>query len=286
MLVLSTRDRKTIQNALIYVAVVHVSILLTQHIVYIISKQYIDIHNFITFGKYISRYHSAYLNSFGLIRPTGVSIEPSNISAIINFYIVSYLIMGGEKNKLLYFSIIGNMLSFSFASILISILILIVVSISDRDLRKKKYFKYVFFAMISFLSVYALQLVYFRLTGNVDYDALAFRQQIINLIYNQKIEYHLFGHGVLMSENPFLIDNTIVYHSNIRDSGFWINLYFTGGIFIVILFLLYLYLSIKNIYFVIIVIISLCSKFDYMQPTFWLLMFIIILNNIMKKQQG
>lgn len=140
--------------------------------------------------------------------------------------------------------------------------------------------------MISFLSVYALQLVYFRLTGNVDYDALAFRQQIINLIYNQKIEYHLFGHGVLMSENPFLIDNTIVYHSNIRDSGFWINLYFTGGIFIVILFLLYLYLSINNIYFVIIVIISLCSKFDYMQPTFWLLMFIIILNNIMKKQQG
>lgn len=257
-----------LSNALSKFIYITFILLVFQHLMYLFFNYYVDVHKVITVFNVDSRYFSTLLLRFGLIRPTGWTVEPSNMGAIITFCTVLYYLINKKVDRVLKFGLCGSIITFSFAAIVIAVVIISVIS-----LRHLSPFR------VLFLSTPILgglcYFVYYRMTGGVDYDAFGMRVVIIEAISSQDIYNLLFGNGFFALSSPLNLSGTYIYDYNIRDSGVWINLLFSIGLIPLVFLFLILYFLIKNLSDFFIVVAAMSSKFDYFQPFFWF--FILLL---------
>lgn len=261
-------DRGSLEKGISIYIYMSFFVVFLQHIFYLATKEYLDIHQVLTIFRAESRHFNALLFRFGLSRPTGWTVEPSNMSAIMVFISVLYYRVKGGIDRVFFLGMLTSLLTFSFAGILITAGILFIVS-----------FNYLSKAKLVFLSTpFVLLLfyfVYYRLTGNVDYDSLGMRLDIIDVIFNQNVTNFIFGNGFFALSEPLNIQGVLVHDHNIRDSGVWVNLIFSVGIFATLIILLTMIVCCDGLDNFFIYILALSSKFDYFQPFFWL--FIILL---------
>ncbi len=259
-----------------FVISIHAFTLLIQTSFYLISGKYIDIHYAITMFTYESRYESNAIAFMGIPRSTGFSIEPSNAAALIIYLNLIYLVYKDRVDGFFIIGLLSTLLTLSFASIGVSISILIVSILyqTKKDGKIKLFLPYLILSLV--LGVICLSIIIWRVKYAVDYDALGYRLKIIDYFVNADLYYLLFGQGIHIFELPTYFENILLNSSNIRDAGLLINVLFSFGL--VGLFFIIVFLYICSPSFLIFICILLCSllKFDYMQPIFWFLTFCIL----------
>ena len=253
-------------------------ILVFQQLVYFVIGGYVDLHKALTFGVYESRFESGFFSQYGLIRPTAFAVEPSNMAATLLLYSALYFQIKKKVNLKLMVMVSGSVLTLSFASILVSSVLLgVLVFYFNKKIRVY------FLPLVALLSFALIYLLYARSMSASDYDAVGARLGIFDYISNQSISRHILGNGFLAFETPVILDGREFTNSQIRDSGFWVNLYFSSGLLGVVLFGCYLYrVSVSKVHFFFILII-LFLKFDYMQPVFW---FVILTYGLLKDEKA
>ncbi|HDY8131508.1 TPA: hypothetical protein RQL08_003270 [Vibrio vulnificus] len=225
---------------------------------------------------YESRYESNAIAFMGIPRSTGFSIEPSNAAALIIYLNLIYLVYKDRVDGFFIIGLLSTLLTLSFASIGVSISILIVSILyqTKKDGKIKLFLPYLILSLV--LGVICLSIIIWRVKYAVDYDALGYRLKIIDYFVNADLYYLLFGQGIHIFELPTYFENILLNSSNIRDAGLLINVLFSFGL--VGLFFIIVFLYICSPSFLIFICILLCSllKFDYMQPIFWFLTFCIL----------
>lgn len=272
--VLSSEKRIYITKALYYSILLMLFILIVQHVTHFIGYKYLDIHNVITLGKYVSRYESNYLDQFGLLRPTGLSVEPSNFSAVLVYMIFSFAWLRGKLDNKVIVLLFLSSLTLSFASMGIVAAILSVI-VMARVIDKKRVFDLAIASTVLLLATIAVLVLIDRITSGVDYDALGSRLKIIEYYYDVDYVKVLWGHGLFFFEDVLTFNSVELSNSHIRDSGVWISIFFAAGVPGVALLGLIL-TSLKWPLFSLAVAVGLCSKLDFMQPSFWILISVLI----------
>lgn len=270
---LPPESRKNMTKALYYSILILVLLIIFQHIYYFVFSIYFDVHNIVTLGKYVSRYESNYLAQFGILRPTGLSVEPSNYSAVLLYMIFSYAWLKGRLDNSVIILLFLSSLTLSFASMGIVAAVLSVIVLA-RLIKSKRIFDLAIVLIVFLVTAVVLQILIDRITSAVDYDALGARMQIVKYYRDIDINSALAGHGILFF-NDFVTFNSIdLSNSQIRDSGVWVSIFFAAGILGLALLLLLLF-SVNWPLFSIAIAIALFSKLDFMQPSFWILISIL-----------
>ncbi|MDO9934067.1 hypothetical protein Q7417_00045 [Glaesserella parasuis] len=257
-------------RAIEYFIYFYIGIIILQYILFFTFKIYLDFHNIITLGEYQSRIDSNTISSLGLIRATGLSIEPSNASSTIAYLVCLYFFLENDMSKK--YLILSPTITLSFTSILVFIPIYF-FSIILGNLRKNIICYLVLGSIILYIGYMILR---YRLSYD-DYDAISFRSLIIYFLLESSWLDLLVGHGIYMSEIPIQLGGYTLYHSHIRDAGLFFNLIFSFGIPITVIFY---YFFLKKLFSTsalsAILFIALgMLKFDYMQPIFWFVISII-----------
>jgi len=256
-------------------------LIIMQQIFYLVTGTYLDFYKLLTFGGFESRYFSAFTNQFGLIRPTGINAEPSNFATIITFFIVFLLQVQQRADKFIFLALIATMFTFSFASILIIVLILCVLLINMKFIVTFKGF--IVATLITVAISFALFLVYERLFGGVGYDSISARTGVFYFLENRPLYDDFFGSGFLAFKGQYCLKEYCFFGSQIKDIGFWGNLYFSGGIASILFLLIFLHFSVRNVKLLLVVLIALSSKFDFLQPAFWMFLLMVPTANILNK---
>jgi hypothetical protein len=238
-------------------------IVLIQHIFYIVTKHYFDIHYIITLGGYFSRVDGALINSYGLTRVSGISIEPSNFSAMISYLTILYYLLKQKLDKVIYLGFLASFLTFSYAGIVINTILFMLLYIKNNKINVK------LISLFLIILYVVSSILIDRLFSNVEYDLITSRMYIFQVFNNSSWVQFLFGNGMLAFEFPITINDTIITNSNIRDTGIWINLLFSSGVVGIILLLLYIHANLKSKFELILIIILFNYKLDYLQPIFW-----------------
>lgn len=273
-LLISEKKDSIKEGIRLYISIM-IFVLLFQQVFYIVTKNYIDLHRLITFGEYESRYASVFLERWGLIRPTGIAIEPSNMGNIIVFLSVIYMLIDKKVTNRLLFFIAFSFLTFSFASIFTSALILLVLVIS-RIREKNSISLIILSTVIIVVCISFLFVFYLRFTSaDAGYDAISTRLFITDILHHRDILNDILGNGILLFNDEIILYGYPIKIYNIQDSGFFVNMYFCFGIFGLVLMLLYLYFKLSLSKYFIVTCILLMTKFDYMQPLFWMLMYFV-----------
>lgn len=241
-----------------------VALIVVQQLVYLIFGVYLDVHSILTLGVYESRFESGFFSQFGLIRPTAFSVEPSNMAATMLLFLALYIQVKGSEGWRVILMLLAPVLTLSFASILVSsILLFLLVLYSNRR------FRYYFLPACLLISAALVYLFYIRSVSDSDYDALGARLVIFKYLSSQSLYEHFLGNGFFAFEVPIILGSHELSNSHIRDTGFWINVYFSCGIVGTAVIAAYLYWASNNhvaFYFIVAVLFL---KFDYMQPVFW-----------------
>ncbi|NVP03384.1 hypothetical protein HWA77_24580 [Photobacterium damselae subsp. damselae] len=250
-----------------------------QQIYYVFTLTYIDLHSLITLGHEESRNFSPIFYNLGLTRPTSFFAEPSNASAVLTFLSFSYISILNQVNKVSLLGFIVASMTLSSAAVLISGLSLLVLVLFDKTFFKNIYIKiFSFFLFVSSLS-YVVLLTVDRIFGNTEYDMISSRTNIFRYLYEQDWINYFFGNGILILKNPIIYSGIEIYNYTFRDSGFFVNLFFSTGIVGVVFFIFWSKLKIKKMSLLIIFLIILNSKYDYLQPVFWMLIFCVSISS-------
>ncbi len=250
--------------------------LLIQIMVYWVGGYYVDFNSLFSFGYSESRYLSKTLQEFEIIRPTSFFTEPSNASAVISIVTFCYLILLKKVDGYVFLGFISSMMTLSTAGILICSISISVIFIFNRSGIKSIILRYGLIPVVSFtLIALFLMFSYERLNNVSEYDMLATRSVLVDMILNQDSLFHILGNGINVISTPVYSKGYYIYDYTIRDSGFLLNLYYSFGIFGTMAFVVWSRIKLKdNMHFILFFII-LNGKFDYLQPVFWMLIFIV-----------
>lgn len=263
----------------IYLTILIITIF-AQWFIYFLLGEYFDINKIVSFGESESRYTSKSFKSLGLIRPTSFFTEPSNASAAISMLTFCYMFLIKKIDSYIILGFITSILTLSTAGVLIGSSSLAIIFFFCKT-KSKKYFLKLFTIIFCIIIIsYMISFSFDRINNSSEYDMLSTRSIITDVIKNQEWYNHIIGNGINILSQPININGYTIHDYSFRDSGFFINLYYSFGIAGFILFIIWSRIKIRDSAFLMIFYIILQSKFDYLQPTFWLLIFTIsILHN-------
>lgn len=250
-----------------------------QHVYYFISGSYIDIYKILSLGHSESRYISKTFHSLGLIRPTSFFSEPSNASAVVSIFSFCYVLILGKLNKYSLFGFISSMLTLSSAGAVIGAISLFITIAFDKNFVKSKILKYIVFTVILYFIFHIMIFTYDRISNTKEYDMILSRSSIFYILYKQNILEHIFGNGINILSSSAIVDNNIIHDYSFRDSGFLVNLYYSFGLLNFVLFFVWLKVKIKRTLFIFLFLVVIQSKFDYLQPMFWMGIFVISISH-------
>ncbi|MEK9713249.1 MAG: hypothetical protein VW258_11840, partial [Thalassolituus sp.] len=156
---LPEENRMDMVKALFYAILILLFLILLQYLVYFVFYRYLDLHNFVTLGRYVSRYESNYLAQFGILRPTGLSVEPSNYSAVLMYMTLSYAWLKGRLDNTVILLLFFSSLTLSFASMGIVGAVIAVIGLA-RLLENKRVFDLAIVIIVFFLALVAGQILF------------------------------------------------------------------------------------------------------------------------------
>ncbi|MEI9598245.1 hypothetical protein MNY64_12030 [Moellerella wisconsensis] len=264
-----------------YYLIILAATILLQWLTYFLTDDYIDFNKIFSFGESESRYTSLTFKTLGLIRPTAFFTEPSNASAIMTMITFCYLYLIKKIDRYVILGFIVSILTLSTAGVLIGSASLGVSLLfySNKSKLRTILFKTLIISLCLIFIFYTISFSLERINNTSEYNMVATRTVVANIIQNQSWYNHLIGNGINILSSPIVIDGYDVHDYSFRDSGFFINLYYSFGLIGFVLFILWARLKIKNNIHLLIFFIILQSKFDYLQPVFWLLIFTISILN-------
>ncbi|MGI2808288.1 hypothetical protein ACRTC9_15255 [Vibrio vulnificus] len=248
-------------------------LLVIQFLFFLVTNKYLDLHYILTLFSYESRFESNSLSSFQIARNTGFFIEPSNAAAVITYLNVMYLFEVGKPNRTFVVNQLFTIFTFSFASIAISTVIIGFSLLALSGELKSKILKLTIYILTIFVVILGALTIYWRLELAQDYDAMAYRMQVLQYFKNADINSILFGKGIHIFDIPSEFNGVVLNSSHIRDSGFLINIVFSIGIIGAFFLVLGLYLFGLGFVTTSIFLMVFMFKFDYMQPVFWMAIF-------------
>ncbi len=255
-------------------------VVLFQWFFYFLTGDYLDLNKIVSFGTSESRYTSLTFKTLGLIRPTVFFTEPSNASAVISMITFCYMLLIKRLDNYIFLGFLASILTLSTAGVFIGSASLGILLIFYKSSPKFRLFKLLMFILCLLAIYYIISFSYDRINNSSEYDMLATRTTITSVIEGQAWYNHLIGNGINILAKPIVIDDIIIHDYSYRDSGFFINLYYSFGLIGLFLFLFWARINIKNNVHLMIFFVILQSKFDYLQPVFWLLIFTVsMLNN-------
>ncbi len=255
-------------------------VVLFQWFFYFLTGDYLDLNKIVSFGTSESRYTSLTFKTLGLIRPTVFFTEPSNASAVISMITFCYMLLIKRLDNYIFLGFLASILTLSTAGVFIGSASLGILLIFYKSSPKFRLFKLLMFILCLLAIYYMISFSYDRINNSSEYDMLATRTTITSVIEGQAWYNHLIGNGINILAKPIVIDDIIIHDYSYRDSGFFINLYYSFGLIGLFLFLFWARINIKNNVHLMIFFVILQSKFDYLQPVFWLLIFTVsMLNN-------
>ncbi|MFB2649029.1 hypothetical protein [Shewanella mangrovisoli] len=272
-LAMLTFSQKLFSKVVFAILCTAVFVLILQHAFYILFSYYIDFHKILTLGMYSSRNEGGMFSRVGLIRPTGFAIEPSNFSILVMYLSLLYYCVSKNAKITTYF-LISACLTLSFAAA--SIAAILIVFINYKVFISSKAKGVILSLVILFLFLLLFSLVYYRITAGVGYDAVGSRMILIYYLLEQDI-YHLFlGNGIYSFSGSIDFNGFYLTEAQIKDSGLWLNLIFSVGILGFFGFLYYIKWAVfNNVILFVFIFLIMMTKFDYMQPLFWLVILLV-----------
>ncbi|MBH0027524.1 hypothetical protein I6F53_11065 [Pseudoalteromonas sp. SWN29] len=257
------------ERALFYLCVFFAVIIVLQQFIYIIFKNYIDLHSYITLFSYEARYQNNFHLLYPLIRPTAFFQEPSNFSIVLTT--LAFLSKVESNNRLFKCFLFLSMCTLSFAAFFIAIVLL-----SYQYFSKIKQFKkYSIYLIIIITPIIVPFLLNQLETLDFGYNAVGYRLQVFELLSKISSYEFLFGLGLFFIEHPISIYELTMNSSHFKDSGFIVNILISFGLFGVVGFFLWLYSCMKNKELIILILLTLFLKFDFNMPALWVVIFTI-----------
>lgn len=270
--VLTSLSKENLIKILKSIISLMIFILIFQHILYITTSIYLDLHKIFTIGAYESRFEGGMFNRFGLIRATGFSVEPSNFSILI-IYLAFFHFLVSRNIKIANYQLIGSCLTLSFAAI--GIVSVLLVLLNYKKLFNLKLKNILFFLCFFCLSLLLIILFYYRMTAGVGYDAVGSRLILFSYLKEQPIDNFLLGNGTLFYSGKMDFNNFSLTEAQIKDTGLLVNMLFSFGIFGLLAFLIYVFKFSGGQLVFYFSILLMMTKFDYGQPIFWLFVFLM-----------
>ena len=222
---------------------VHVGFFFLQFIVYLFANFYIDFVEIFT-GE-ASRYEG-FLSSLGIIRPTGMMVEPSTY-----FYVVlalsMLLILKGDFLKykvLLSLAIVSMYISFSTAALFITTLFVLYIFVTERIKWQFYFFAIVGVIMLFTVNTSILNQVYEAQVSKTTGGGGDIRLALVEAVVNRDADIELTALGAFANENSITVlasgdarGRRIM--GSINDSGvfiyMWTILGFLGIVYFIIL---------------------------------------------------
>lgn len=257
---------------------VNAIVLITQHLIFFITREYVDVHSVASFGNFISRYESNFFGNFGLIRPTSFFVEPSNASAFILFCVALRIIY--SLDEVTFFRVLWlctvPALTLSIAGFAASSVLLLAFSARKINLGKNFLRSISLTLFVTILGFIFIEFIDFRRGSGLDYDPFAYRGNIFAIGAHVIKSNILTGVGVYFSEANHQLPGAILRHSYVRDSGVIPNIFISCGLVGVITFAYHLFQSSgKKIFASLIMVAPFMMKLDYLYLSFWFYFFSI-----------
>lgn len=117
---------------------------------------------------------------------------------------------------------------------------------SNKSKLRTILFKTLIISLCLIFIFYTISFSLERINNTSEYNMVATRTVVANIIQNQSWYNHLIGNGINILSSPIVIDGYDVHDYSFRDSGFFINLYYSFGLIGFVLFILWARLKIKN----------------------------------------
>lgn len=266
-----------VKSLTIYSLIVLLGIFL-QHFIYVVFGYYLDLHSLVTLDSYSSRYEGGIFRSIGLIRPTFVQVEPSNLAAV-SIYLCSLAYLIGQVRMAIVLAL-SAVLTLSTAGIVLGFIATFLI-ISDKvQYSISRIAKKIFMlAILLFFGCVIYGIYQILLDLDYGYNALGYRLKFFELIDQLSLIQIVFGIGPLVIDQPTNILGVELISSNIRDPGAIVSVGISFGLVGLFLIIMYLYQSTAHKHSVLlsflIAFLPLFSKLDYMHPIFWFYIFAI-----------
>jgi len=271
-LFINTTSSKFLIKSLFNSALIFSICAVLQQFVFLIASEYLDFHHILTMGKYLSRPFSNLIADLNLIRPTITQIEPANAASAMVYLAGSSWLLG-RSNMALFFLLIA-IFTVSVAGVIVSLAMCALIIARDfmnLGLKSRVLFA-TLFAILLLLSIGYIE----RL--NFGYNAVENRLKIFSIFLNSSLVDLLFGHGILIFDEPRQVNGVLVYDSFLRDPGALFSLLFSFGLlgFGMFIFSILRYGPSSDLFARIIMFLPFCTKLDYMHPLFWFYWFLIV----------
>ncbi len=248
--------------------IVNLTFFLIQLIAYQAFGHFIDFNNMVREQESTTLYASRALNGFILsIRATGLYSEPSFYSMSVFCPTMILMLLNKKINKYVLLGLFSCALSLSIASLAIVALAMIILFFR---LKKNYLLKGAVIAVIVLSAPYLGDFYTKRITDDSDYDAISSRLLILKEFEARDFINDIVGSGFFWAEDePIGKIGLKGYHT--RDSSFYPYIYFSGGIFgLLLLFFFLSRLGLKNLDILYGVIITLLFKFNILSSFFWI----------------
>lgn len=253
------------------VVVMHASFFLIQLTAYLYGGHFIDFNNYVREVDSETLFETkALADSFISIRATGLFSEPSFYALSILPFSIFLLVRNKRLTAVPALGLATSVLSFSVAAIaVVAGIILVYVMSSKGEWIKKS----IVILLFSLASIGLSNFVKLRVVDGVDYDAIESRSHVFDELESRLALDNFVGGGLFWDERePIGQKGLRGYH--IRDSSFFVYLYYTTGIIGVLIFtafLLRLFYRTPVLLFYMLIMLSM--KFHVLYGTLWLLVF-------------
>ncbi|HEY0334205.1 MAG TPA: hypothetical protein VGC74_10905 [Stenotrophomonas sp.] len=209
-----------------YYVYFHAFFFLAQLIWFMATGKFIDFNNYIREEYANTIYSSRSLEGLFIpIRATGLFSEPSIYSMTV--FPVALLVTLWEK-RISALTILGALTSFLALSIAGMAITLAGAGLFVLSTRGRRMLKVAMVAAIIVLLPLGGAIYQRRVVDAVDYDAIGSRMLVIDHLQKQSYPDALFGNGLLWDENK-PIGRSGLWGRNVRDSSFYVYVYFTLG---------------------------------------------------------
>ncbi|WP_462155374.1 hypothetical protein [Pseudoalteromonas piscicida] len=260
-------DRNVIVLTLNIIFAFFFLVVFVQHFFYFSFGYYVDFHSVLTLFNYESRYTNniSFLSYFP--RSTGLYQEPSNFSIILASLAALSLLYDYKKGFFRF--CVLSIFTISVAGVIVSLGMLICYYFF-RFSNVRKYFLVLFLVLLPFLLV---PFIAFLESIELGYNAVGYRQRVFMLFESMSLTEWLVGFGLFFFEEPIAIYDISLNSSHIKDSGFFANTLFSNGIIGLSVFVLWLFLKLKDLLLISIFMLFFLFKVDMNMPAFWFVIY-------------
>lgn len=210
-----------------FIIYLHAAFFLAQFLYFLATKQYLDFNNYVREVESESLYMTKALEGQSIgIRATGLFSEPSFYGMVVLCPATLLIAMDRRLSLAALLAFITAFLSLSVAVIIVGAMIIGVFLFFGRSPLWVRIV--IIFAMLA-IAPYLWDFYQVRVVDASDYDAVASRQLVFDVLARRGWGSKLFGTGFFWDESKQLLGTSLRgYH--VRDSSFFVYLYFASGV--------------------------------------------------------